>query len=102
MTETMSKALALGFTLEEVIAMSTSNPARALGLADSLGSLAVGREADISVLEQMQGDFVFQDAAGGMLKGDKGLHRLLTVRAGVPMPLDWGPRPAGWLQEAGG
>ena len=102
MTETMSKALALGFTLEEVIAMSTSNPARALGLADSLGSLAVGREADISVLEQMQGDFVFQDAAGGMLRGASGLQPVLTVRAGVPMPLDWGPRPAGWLQEAGG
>ena len=82
--------------------MSTSNPARALGLADSLGSLAVGREADISVLEQMQGDFVFQDAAGGMLRGASGLQPVLTVRAGVPMPLDWGPRPAGWLQEAGG
>ena len=99
MTETMSKALALGFTLEDVIAMSTTNPAKALGMADSLGSLAEGREADITVLEQVDGRFVYQDTAGGILRSEKGLRPALTVRAGEPMPLDWGPRPEGWLPE---
>ncbi|HCH09006.1 MAG TPA: amidohydrolase/deacetylase family metallohydrolase, partial [Dehalococcoidia bacterium] len=43
MTEMLSRFLALGFSLEDVIRMSTINPASALDMADSLGSLAVGR-----------------------------------------------------------
>jgi len=51
MVEIMARFLGMGFTLEQVIAMSTANPARAIGEANRLGSLAVGRQADISVLE---------------------------------------------------
>jgi len=52
MTEMLSRFLALGFDLETVIRMATANSARALGLGDMLGSMKVGREADISVLEE--------------------------------------------------
>src|SRR5215510_10609932 len=51
MVEIMTRFLGLGFTLPEVVTMSTHNPARAIGEEQRLGSLAIGRQADISVLE---------------------------------------------------
>ena len=50
MTEMMTRFLGLGFTLEQVVTMCTENPAKAIGAAQRLGSLAVDRQADISVL----------------------------------------------------
>ena len=99
LTEIMSKFLALGFSLEDVVRMTTINPAAALNMEERLGSLAVGREADISVLKLEEGDFVFRDCEGELLPGDKALVPVLAVRGGHPMPLDWGPRPRGWLPE---
>lgn len=48
-SENMTKMLALGFDVGDVVAMATSNVARAIGKLDQLGSLAVGRPAEISV-----------------------------------------------------
>ena len=61
LTETMSKLWNLGCSLEEVIAMVTSQPARTLHRADSLGALSVGREADITMLSIEEGAFEFSD-----------------------------------------
>ncbi len=97
LTENMSRFLALGFTLEEVVRMTTVNSARAIGMENTLGALALGREADISVLKVVDGDFLYHDNKGATLRGSKGVVPVLTVRAGVPMPLDYGPRPNGWL-----
>ncbi len=99
MVEMMSRFLALGFELEDVIRMSTANPASALGMEDSLGSLAVGREADISVLEEATGNWLFHDTEGKTLTGDKALAPILTVRGGEVFTAEWGPRPWGWLPE---
>jgi dihydroorotase len=55
MTEMLARFMALGFSLEDVIRMTTANPAQALGMEDTLGSLAVGRPADISVLKEEDG-----------------------------------------------
>ena len=99
MTEMLSRFLALGFSLEDVIRMSTINPASALDMADSLGSLAVGREADISVLEEATGDWVFQDTEGETLRGDKALTPVVTIKSGEVFAADWGPRPWGWLPD---
>ena len=57
MTEMMSRFLAMGFTMDQVVTMSTLNPAKALGLDGRLGSLEVGKQADISVLELREGDW---------------------------------------------
>src|SRR5438034_2237000 len=56
MTEILTRFLGLGFTLPQVVTMCTANPAKAIGAADRLGTLAVGRQADISVLEIREGD----------------------------------------------
>lgn len=97
--EIMSKFLALGFSLEDVVRMVTANAAQAMGMADQLGSLAVGREADITVLRLVAGRFLFRDTKGETLQGGQALEPVLCVRAGEIMPLDWGPRPWGWLPE---
>src|SRR5215213_3018506 len=57
LVEIMDRFIALGFSLEQVVRMVTVNPARALGEQDRLGSLAVGRQADVSVLEVRQGQW---------------------------------------------
>ncbi len=99
MTEMLSRFLALGFSLEDVIRMSTANPAEALGMGDTLGSLAVGRGADITVLEEATGDWLFHDTEGGTLRGDKALAPVATVKDGEVFTVDWGPRPWGWLPD---
>ena len=99
MAEMLSRFLALGFSLEDVVRMATTNPASALGMESSLGSLAVGREADISVLEEHTGRWLFHDTEGGTLIGDKALTPVLTVKAGEVFTAEWGPRHWGWLPD---
>jgi dihydroorotase len=100
MTEMMTRFLALGFALDEVIAMTTVNSARALDLQETLGSLEPGREADISVLEAVSGDWTVADVRGETLPSDVALKPALTVRAGEVITPDWGPHPWGFLPQA--
>ena len=100
MTEMLSRFLALGFSLEEVIRMATVNPAGALDMADSLGSLAVGRAADISVLGQETGDWLFHDTEGETIRGEKALVPVVTIKGDEVFSADWGPRPWGWLPDS--
>ena len=99
LTEMMSRFMALGLELEDVVRMVTVNPARALGMDDTLGSLAVGREADITVLDDVQGSWSFFDSRRESIKGSRALVPALTVRAGEMIAPDWGPRPWGWLPD---
>jgi dihydroorotase len=46
LTECMSKFQALGLGIEDVIRITTANPARVLGMSDTLGAIAVGQEVD--------------------------------------------------------
>jgi dihydroorotase len=92
----MSKLLALGLPLPDVVAMATCNAAAQIGRADTLGSLAVGREADLSVMRLVGGDWTALDSQ----RQERMLHQRLvpefTVRAGeviAPRPLD--AQPAG-------
>jgi len=49
-TENLTKLLALGMAVSDVVATATTNPARAIHREASLGALAPGRRAEISVL----------------------------------------------------
>jgi dihydroorotase len=99
MVEIMARFLGMGFTLEQVIAMSTVNPARAIGEADRLGSLAVGRQADVSVLEVRDGRWVVYDTLRDSMKIDKTVVPVLTVKRGRVFEPEWGPHPWGWEPE---
>ena len=53
--ETMSKMLALGVDLSDVIAMATIEPARSMHRDHEFGSLEVGRGAEVSVMQLVDG-----------------------------------------------
>ena len=53
----MTKMLMIGMPLAEVIRASTSTPAKAIGYAGKIGTLQVGLEADVAVLEIRRTDF---------------------------------------------
>jgi dihydroorotase len=96
MTEILTRFLGLGFTLPQVVTMCTANPAKAIGAAHRLGTLAVGRQADISVLEIREGNWVVYDVLGAGLSVTKAVVPFLTVKRGTVFTPDWGPRPWGW------
>ena len=81
MITTMSKFLAMGVPLEEVIRRATVNPAHEIRRPE-LGTLSVGSEADIAVIELHRGRFGYTDCGNAKMIGDAKLVNLLTVRAG--------------------
>jgi dihydroorotase len=81
MPTTMSKLLALGVPLKDVIAESTWNPARMIG-QESLGHLTPGAPADVAVWQLMKGDFGLADFAGGAVRARERFFCELTVHAG--------------------
>src|SRR5262245_54814060 len=99
MTEIMTRFLGLGFTLPQVVTMSTANPAKAIGAEHRLGTLAVGRQADVSVLELKEGDWVVYDILGSPLRVDRAFAPRLTLKRGVVFAPDFGPRPWGWWPD---
>ena len=96
MTEMMTRFLGLGFTLPQVVTMCTANPARAIGAAHRLGSLTIGRQADISVLEIREGDWTVYDVLRASLRVTRAVVPFVTVKRGRVFTPDWGPRPWGW------
>jgi len=81
MTPTMSKLLNIGMPVDEVILRSTVTPAAEIGRPE-LGTLSVGSDADIAVLDLMGGDFGFVDSGHAKMRGDRRLQCVLTVRCG--------------------
>lgn len=82
MTNVLSKFLAMGLTLDQVIERTTANPARALKRAD-VGSLEENGVADIAVFELRKGSFGFIDSGHARMTADRELRCVLTVRDGV-------------------
>ncbi len=69
---TMSKFLALGVPLVEVIRASTINPARAVRLEDR-GTLRAGLLGDATILTMEHGSFEFEDVLGEKLNANQRL-----------------------------
>jgi dihydroorotase len=81
MLNVLSKFLALGMSLDDVIARSTWNPAKAVK-QEGLGHLAVGAVADVAVLRLEKGRFGFLDQHGARLSGTEKLVAELTLKDG--------------------
>ena len=79
---TMAKFLTLGMPLPEVVRAVTATPARVLGRAGRLGTLAPGAVADVAVFRLESGAFEFEDAHGERLTGPRRFVPELTLRAG--------------------
>ena len=81
MNNVMSKFLAMGVPLQDIIRRSTVNPAREIHRPE-LGTLSVGKEADIAVLDLLHGKFGYIDCGVARMDGDTKLVARMTVRAG--------------------
>jgi len=84
LTWVMSKFMALGFTLEQVVAMATINPAKVINRAPKLGTLQIGAPADVAIIELVEGDVSFVDTRNNARTGRAYLKPVQTVTAGVP------------------
>ncbi len=84
LTWVMSKFLNLGFTLEQVVAMATINPARVIGRLPKLGTLQVGAPGDVSILEVVEGPVRFVDTRKNERNGKVHLRPVQSVAGGVP------------------
>ena len=83
MNDLVSKFHALGMSLNDAVAASTSRPAQVLGLEDTIGSLAPGMSGDAAVYDLREGRFVWHDMAGHNVEGKVRLDTFLTVRNGA-------------------
>jgi dihydroorotase len=83
----MSKFLALGLTLDDVVRKTTIVPARILKEDHRRGRLRVGFPADITVFELREGNFLFSDGvAGETLAGTQLLEPKITIKDGKRIP----------------
>ena len=83
LVQAMSSMMALGLTLEQVVPMVTSNPARMLGRADEIGALKVGGEADVSVIAEQTGRFALRDNDNNQVIAECLLQPAFCLRAGT-------------------
>lgn len=77
----LSKFLALGMPLADVIARATAAPARAMGLS-GIGTLDPGAHGDVAVLRIVQEEIEFGDGFGGSVSGASRLECVLTISGG--------------------
>jgi dihydroorotase len=78
----LTKFLPLGLSIEEIIAKCTVDAARVVGWQDRIGSLEVGREADIAVLQIVDDPVHLRDSVGAERLHKQRIAARWTVRAG--------------------
>lgn len=78
----MSRFMALGMTFEQVLACCTSFPAKKMGMEGKLGSIQVGRRANLAVFQQKEGKYSFDDIAGDVIEGHEMLIPQVTILEG--------------------
>ena len=83
MATTMSKFLHLGFSIDDVVRMSSVDPARCMGMPDGIGTLRDGAPADISLFELRHGEFDFVDALDQHETAERRLIPHAVVRDGT-------------------
>ncbi|HEY5058884.1 MAG TPA: amidohydrolase/deacetylase family metallohydrolase [Gaiellaceae bacterium] len=83
---TMTKFLALGMSLPDVVRASTSRPAEIIGLERDVGTLRPGARADIGLFSLLEGEFPLYDIAGEMRLSPVLLRNTLTILGGRELP----------------
>ncbi len=84
---TMSKFLNLGLTIDQVVQMTSSNPAKALGEETRRGCLKPGMPANMTVLDIVEGEYLFSDGNGRhSMRGNRILKPRLVLKDGAETP----------------
>jgi dihydroorotase len=94
----LSKFLALGTAISDVIAMATSGPARILGFSDR-GTLAPGALADIALFRMHEGHFALYDNIGAVRVGRQLLRNVVTIVGGRMLERTTPPPRAVWAEK---
>jgi dihydroorotase len=82
LTNAMTKLVALGLPLSEVVATVTSRPAQMMRMADEIGALRPGMAAEISVLDMLDGQFELRDNSGDSMTSSMMLQPVFALRGG--------------------
>jgi dihydroorotase len=80
----MSKFMAMGYSLEQVVTMTTVAPARIIDRAPKIGTLQIGAPGDVAIMELVEGPVSFVDTSNNRRDGKVLLKPVQTVINGVP------------------
>jgi len=80
----MGKFLAMGYSLEQVVTMTTIAPAKIINRAPKIGTLQIGAPADVAIMELAEGPVTFLDTRNNKREGRLSLKPVQTVINGVP------------------
>jgi dihydroorotase len=80
----MSKFMTLGYSLEQVVAMTTTAPAKIINRAPKIGTLQIGAPGDVAIMELVEGPVSFLDTRNNKRDGKVFLKPIQTVINGVP------------------
>ena len=85
LARTMTKFLALGLSVRDVLEMVTSEPAAWMGEAGRLGTLAVGVEADAVLFDLEEGDWELVDSIGQVRRWPRRFAVRSVFKGGRPV-----------------
>src|ERR1700731_4914668 len=80
----MSKFMALGLSLGQVVTMETTTPAKIINRAPKIGTLQVGAPGDVAIMELAEGPVTFVDTRNNKRDSKLQLKPVQTVINGVP------------------
>lgn len=78
----MSRYLCMGIPLQQVIKMTTQNPARLMEMEGSIGCLSEGAYADIAIFDIINCHQVYKDWKGTSFEADRLLKTEMTIKDG--------------------
>lgn len=93
----LSKFLALGMPLGDVIGAATTRPAEVIGMAGTIGTLAPGAIADIAIFDLIDGTFAMADVHHEVVLGHERLVPAMTIFGGRPTSPRRPDAPAPWI-----
>ena len=78
-----SKLIASGLGLDETLDMLSINAARTIGLQEEIGTIEVGKKADLTLIKLIEAPAVFHDGGmGALIRGNLVLSPQKVVKAG--------------------
>jgi dihydroorotase len=95
---TMTKLLALGMELPDIVTATTTTPARILGLAGEVGTIRVGAAGDVAISEVRDESFTIYDAHMQTRQAQKRIRNVATVVNGRLLEPRLQPRAAPWME----
>src|SRR3712207_7503074 len=78
-------------SLSDAVSMASDKAAKAIGMQDQLGAIAVGREADLSIVDVVSGKWKFYDTKEVPFTGeqDRKSTRLNSSHANISYAVVW-------------